>query len=47
VDRNPVGFGALTVLLASTWPAPTVDDLNSAGCVVSPPNPALLCYILT
>jgi hypothetical protein len=28
-------------------PAPKVDDLKSAGCVVSPPNPALLCYLLT
>jgi hypothetical protein len=28
-------------------PAPTVDALKSAGCVVSPPNPALLCYLLT
>jgi hypothetical protein len=28
-------------------PAPKADDLKSAGCVVSPPNPALLCYLLT
>jgi hypothetical protein len=27
------------------WPAPNVDDLKSAGCVLSPPNPALLCYL--
>ena len=33
--------------MGKNQPAPTVDALKSAGCVVSPPNPALLCYLLT
>ncbi|HXN89573.1 MAG TPA: hypothetical protein VN890_09530 [Methylocella sp.] len=44
------GLGAEGGLLSeygSKPAAPTVDALKSAGCVVSPPNPALLCYLLT
>jgi hypothetical protein len=33
--------------MGKNQPAPTVDALKSAGCVVSPPNPAQLCYLLT
>jgi len=39
--------GGLLSEYGSKPAAPKVDALKSAGCVVRPPNPALLCYLLT
>ena len=54
IYENPIaradGLGAEGGLLSEygqNRPASKVADLKWAGCVVSPPHPALLCYLLT